>query len=49
MDCAYRSWGVGDYGLADDGAGEVSVADVDLVGIFCFPCPVGAVPFAVGL
>ena len=39
----------GGSGLADNGAGEVSIADVGAFGIFCLPRPTRAAAFAVGL
>ena len=47
--CAGRTRGVGGFSLADDGARQVSVADVDLVRIFCLPRPPREAPFAIGL
>ena len=49
MDCADGDWGVGPADLADDGAGEVSIADVDFVGLFCLPRRHWKAAFAVGL
>src|SRR6266581_3104055 len=37
VDRAVRAWVVGGFSLADDGARQVSVADVELVRIFCLP------------
>ena len=42
------SGSVGGFSLADDGAGQVSVADLDTVGIFCLSRHTRAVAFAVG-
>ena len=49
VDRAVRAWVVGGFSLADDGAGQVSVADVDLVRIFCLPRHTRTAAFAVGL
>ena len=49
VDRAVRAWVVGGFSLADDGAGQVSIADVDLVRIFCLPCHTWTVAFEVGL
>ena len=43
------SWSVGGFGLADDGARQVSDADVDPVRIFCLPRHTRTAAFAVGL
>ena len=48
-DCAGCTGGVGDSRLADNGAREVSIADVDPVRIFCLPRPTRTAAFAVGL
>ena len=47
--CAGGSGGVGGFGLANDGAGQVSIADVDPVRIFCLPRHTRMDAFAVGL
>ena len=47
--CAGCTWGVGGSSLANDGAGQVSIADVDLVRIFCLPRHTRTAAFAVGL
>ena len=47
--CARRTWGVGGSGLANDAAGQVSIADMDLVRIFCLPRHTRTAAFAVGL
>src|SRR6266567_7857244 len=47
--CAGGTWGVGGFSLADDGAGEVPIADMDTVRIFCLPRHTRAAEFAVGL
>jgi hypothetical protein len=47
--CAGRTRGIGDFSLADDGAGQVSEADVDSVRIFCLPRHTRTAAFAVGL
>src|ERR1700677_3800020 len=47
--CASRAGVVGDSRLADDGAGQVPIADVDPVRIFCLSCHTRTTPFAVGL
>ena len=49
VDRAVRAWVVGGFGLADNGAGQVSIADVDLVRIFCLPRHTRTAAFAVGL
>src|ERR1700733_15642405 len=48
-DCAGCAGVVGDSRLADDGAGQVSIADVGPVRIFCLPCHTRTASFAVGL
>ena len=48
-DCAGFARIVGDSRLADDGAGQVPVANVDPVRIFCLPCHTRTASFAVGL
>ena len=47
--CPGRSGIVGGFSLANDGAGQVSIADVDLVRIFCLPRHTRTAAFAVGL
>src|SRR5580692_1712615 len=49
VDRAVRVWVVGDSGLADDGARQVSVADLDTVRFFCLPRHTRTAAFAVGL
>ena len=49
VDCAVWAWFVSGFSLADDGAGQVSIADVDLVRIFCLPRHTRTAAFAVGL
>jgi hypothetical protein len=48
-DCVSFAGIVGDSRLADDGAGQVPVANVDPVRIFCLPCHTRTASFAVGL
>ena len=47
--CAGCTGIIGDSSLADNGAREVSVADLDPVRIFCLPRPTRTAAFAVGL
>ena len=47
--CAGCAGSAGGFSLANDGAGQVSIADVDLVRIFCLPRPTRTAAFAVGL
>ena len=47
--CAGCTGIVGDSRLADDGARQVSIADMDTVRIFCLPCHTWTVAFEVGL
>ena len=47
--CAGCVGSAGGFSLANDGAGQVSIADMDLVRIFCLPCHTRTVAFAVGL
>ncbi len=47
--CAGCTRGVGGFGLADDGARQVSEADLDTVRIFCLPRHTRMDAFAVGL
>ena len=49
VDCAGYSGIVSGRSLADDGAGQVSIADVDSVRIFCLPRRTRTAAFAVGL
>ena len=49
VDCAGSSGIAGGSGLADDGAGQVSEADLDSVRIFCLPRHTRMDAFAVGL
>ena len=49
VDRAVLAWFVGGFSLADDGARQVSVADMDTVRIFCLPRHTRTAAFAVGL
>ena len=49
VDCAGRSGVVGDSSMADDGARQVSTADLDPVRFFCLSYHPRTVAFAVGL
>src|SRR5271163_1048573 len=49
VDCAVRAWVVGGFGLADDGAGQIEIADLDTVRFFCLPRHTRTASFAVGL
>ena len=49
VDCAGCAGVVGDSGLADNGARQVSTADLDPVRFFCLSCHTRTVAFAVRL
>ena len=49
VDCTVCAWVVGGFGLADDGAGQIKIADLDTVRIFCLPRHTRTAAFAVGL
>ena len=49
VDCAGRPGVVGASSLADDGARQVSTADLDTVRIFCLPRHTRMDAFAIGL
>ena len=49
VDCAGCHRVVGGWSLADDGAGEVSIANVDSVRIFCLSRDAWTASFAIGL
>ena len=49
VDRAVRAWIVGGFSLADDGARQIEIADLDTVRIFCLPRPTRTAAFAIGL
>ena len=49
VDCAACAGVVGGSGLADNGARQVSAANLDPVRFFCLSCHTRTVPFAVRL
>ena len=49
VDRAVRAWFVSGFSLADDGAGQLEVADLDTVRFFCLSCHTRTASFAVGL
>ena len=49
VDLAVCAGSVGGFGLANDGARQVSIADMDTVRIFCLPHHPRTAAFAVGL